>query len=159
MTDKKTMLKIEESVSKFFKDINILVEGRDDYDIDDESIIDDSPNDKQESPVENEQKPDIDNEMSEPVIDDEPDDEPDVDDELSKPGEDESSTDDGENHIRKGLNKEHKSKLRKWLLTNKKLNNPSFQGLVDQMDIDFDESNEYIFKIASVLLKQHLEKK
>lgn len=56
------------------------------------------------------------------------------------------------------LDKDDKDKLRKWLVTNKKLTNESFLGLVGQMGVGEEQAYTYIFAIASTLLKQHLQK-
>lgn len=56
------------------------------------------------------------------------------------------------------LSKEHKDKIRKWLLTNKNLTGESFDGLVNSMKLNKPEAYSYIFRVAGKLLNDYLDR-
>jgi len=57
------------------------------------------------------------------------------------------------------LNSATKGKLRNWLVTNDKLTKESVDGLIAQTKLDEEEAYNYIFKVASKLLRDRLENK
>lgn len=98
----------------------------------------------------------------EPVNDDEPapeEEEVEEVEEVDEVDDIDSSEEDSEEEIgsERGLNDEHKKKIRSWLYHNDKLNRSSFEGMVNQLDISMEESDAYIYNIASYLLTKYLD--
>jgi len=56
------------------------------------------------------------------------------------------------------LSNDHKERINKWLLTNKKLNAQSFEGLISQMEVKKTEAFNYVFMVAREYLQKTIEK-
>ena len=152
MDIEKIMKIIEGNVNNYFNKLDILKEmSEEDIEPEEEPTSEEPAQEKPKAPATPPKKEEESVSDNEPVEEEPVEEDPvdvDIDPEVANEPEPKP----------KGLNKVHKAKLRKWLLTNKKLNSASFQGLTDQMDIDDEEAHAYLFKIASTLLKQHLDK-
>jgi len=147
---KKIMKQIERNTKKFLNEFQMFGEEENQEPVETEVETD------VETKTEPEPKPEM---NQQPKPEKKPDVTPETD--VEQPVEsdnEEQNQDNQETEKGMSLSNDHKERLNKWLLSNKKLTNQSFEGLVNQMEVKESEAYRYIFQVAKEYLQKTIEK-
>jgi len=134
---RKIMKQIERNTKKFLNEFQMFGEEEENQDVEQKP----TPEPKPQMPPAESPENDV------PEDNQEPTEEPDENIEQ-KPEEDKGMS----------LSNDHKERINKWLLTNKKLNAQSFEGLISQMEVKKTEAFNYVFMVAREYLQKTIEK-
>ena len=146
---RKIMKQIERNTKKFLNEFQMFGEEEENQDVEQKPTPEPKPQMPPTETPENDVPEDNQEPIEEPVEEptQEPTETPDENIEQ-KPEEDKGMS----------LSNDHKERINKWLLTNKKLNAQSFEGLISQMEVKKTESFNYVFMVAREYLQKTIEK-
>lgn len=145
---KKIMKQIERNTKKFLNEFQMFGEDEENQDVEQKPTPEPKPQMNPDETPEN----DVPEDNQEPIG--EPDEEP-TEEPIETP--DNSVEQKPQEDAGVSVTNDHKEKINKWLLTNKKLNTESFDGLVGQMEVNKTQAYNYVFMVAREYLQKTLD--